>query len=126
MKGAQESSDKPRRERGGQPKYASARARKELAQARIVELKEARLRGMYLRTASVEQTVFEIATEIRLRLENLPGGIAPELAHKDAVAIHGILKREILSVLNRMHDDFGKKLEELAEPDESEFPTVRI
>lgn len=115
-----------KRERGGQPKYATARARKELALARMAELKEERLRGLYCLTSDVEKAVTLVVTEFRVRIEGLPNRLAGELAHKDADSVRALLKKEVHSALTRMHDDACTMVKELSTPDESEFPSSRL
>lgn len=115
-----------KKERGGQPKYASARARRELAQARMAELKEARLRGMYCLTSEVEHAVASVVTDFRLRLEGVPNRIASELAHKDADRIRATLKQEIRAALTQIYDDMDKMTKEVSTPDESEYPSIRM
>lgn len=126
MKAEASPGEKLKREKGGQPKYATARARKELANARIAEIKEERLRGLYCLASEVGQVVDEVITDFRMSLERFPGRLAHELAHKDAGRIRAVLQEEVRGILTKLHEDASKKLKECSTPDESEFPSARL
>lgn len=125
--GHQRSQEKPPQQPVGDDPlgYASARARRELAAARIMEMREGRLRGEYLRTEDAVQVVSDIVSTFRGTLENLPHRLAPQLVGKALDEILAILKAEHRDALTYMSDQLQRQLDECAQPDESEFPSIR-
>ena len=77
------STKESKRVRGGQAKYTSARARRELANARIAELKEERLRGLYLRKDEIEAVLESMFIDFRMILEQMPHRISHQLVNKN-------------------------------------------
>jgi len=89
------------RQRGGQPKYASARARKEHSLANIAEMREGQMRGALAETASVKDAGTEVGTTVRTVLENLADQLAPVLAaESEEHNVHRILSKQMDTALH--------------------------
>ena len=119
------STKESKRVRGGQAKYTSARARRELANARIAELKEERLRGLYVRKDEMESALESCFLDFRRTLEQMPNRISHHLANKNITVVRELLNKEIDSAIYQLYEHCAKELEELAKPDESEYPSTR-
>lgn len=76
---AKRSAGGPKRERGGQPKYASARARKEHHLANMAAIKEQELLGRLLTREDVEFAMHTIGVTLRVGLEGMGVRLAPTL-----------------------------------------------
>lgn len=102
----------PKQPRGGQPKYASARARKEHHMANLAEMREARVRGELCNVADVRQAGAEAGTMLRLKLKNLSASLAGRLV--------GVPHEQIITILDDAFDDvlfeLADAMEQAAEP----------
>jgi len=97
--------------------YATARARKENAQADIAEMERDKQRGQLIERAAVAAAIEDIMTAVRQALEQQPHRIAPLLVGNDLDYIRATLKQEINDVLALMSREFGQRLRQLAGED---------
>lgn len=95
---------------GGQPKYAAARARKELALARIAELKEARLRGVLCRVDDVAAVGAEIGASLRAVCEQFPDRVSGSLVGRTQEQVWTTLNDELESLLADFMSALERKL----------------
>lgn len=104
--------------RGGQPKYASARARKEHHLANIAEMREQHLLGILCKTDDVISAGREIGTVIRARLEGLSSRLSGQLANRDVDNVADTLDREMEQLLRELSADIEKQISEAVRPEE--------
>lgn len=107
----------PVRSRGGQTKYAAARARKEHYLANLAEMREQHLLGILCKTKDVESAGTEVGTIIRARLEGLSSKLYGQLAHRDMDAIAEIIDREMEQLLREISADIIKRITEAVRPE---------
>ena len=116
---ASKRTNEPKRLRGGQPKYANARARKEHCMANIAEIKEARLRGELCLVADVVQGAAEVGLLLRTSLEQLPAQVTPQIYRKEEGETLVILEQAIEALLNRVADSVDSMVKRLETTPES-------
>lgn len=96
-------SDELKRPRGGQPKYASARARKEHHLANMAAIKEQELLGRLLAREEVELAMKSIGAGVRAALEMLPDQTAPLVAPiTDLLEVRALLEDACRNVLHNL------------------------
>lgn len=88
-----------------QETYEAARRRRELAEARLAELKLAEQQGDLVRVAAVRTQVAKLAAGLREGLMQIPARLAPVLAAEtDAALVHDHLLAELRQVLEQVTD----------------------
>jgi len=106
--------DAHNRKRGGQPKYASARARKENALADLAELKRAQLLGNLVEREDMEAAMKFIGGAMRAAIDAMPDQTAPLIAPiSDIDAVCAILEDAGRAVLDRVGDAIARQRREL-------------
>lgn len=100
---AQRSAAGPKRERGGQPKYASARARKEHHLANMAAIKEQELLGRLLAREDAEFAFRHIGTTLRAGLEQMGTRLAPLLYGHGVAQMANVIDEAMRQFL----EDFG-------------------
>lgn len=108
----------PKQPRGGQPKYASARARKEHHMANLAEMREARARGELCRVDDVRQAGAEAGTLLRLKLKSLSVSLAGRLVGMQHEQMVAILDDAFDDVLIELADAMEKAAGTISEPPE--------
>jgi phage terminase Nu1 subunit (DNA packaging protein) len=98
--------------------YATARARKEHAQADIAEMERDKQRGLVIDRAAVAAAVEDVMTTVRQSIEQQPHRVAPMLVGQDLDCIRATLKQENNSALAEMVKDFGKRLRQISGEEE--------
>lgn len=104
--------------RGGQPKYASARARKEHHLANIASMREQQMLGELCKTSDVVSAGNEIGIVIRTRLDALLSNLPGEIAHRDIDDISETLDRRFTELLQGISTDLEKRIKEAVRPEE--------
>ena len=104
--------------RGGQPKYASARARKEHHLANIASMREQQMLGALCQTSEVVSAGNEIGIVIRSRLDALVNSLPGEIAHRDSDDITEILDRKFIELLQGISEELEKRIREAVRPEE--------
>lgn len=100
--------------------YESARARREVAEAAIAEMKQAEMSGLYLVKEAVDAAVFEIARALRDGLTNCARRIAGDVAGEaDADVCEEIIEREHRLLLQSMAHAFAAQVKIHVEVDEA-------
>lgn len=98
----------PAKARGGQPKYASARARKEHHLANIAAIQEAKLAGELMQADEVVGAIANAATTFRCTLEGMPDRLAARIVGKSEGEISAMLAVEMESALEALSNSFQK------------------
>lgn len=98
----------PAKARGGQPKYATARARKEHHLANIAAIQEAKLAGELMQADEVVGAIANATTTLRGALEGMPERVAARLAGKSEAEISALLADEMASALEALSNSFQK------------------
>jgi hypothetical protein len=105
---------------GGQPKYASSRARKELALAQMAELRLAQKSGDLFPLDDVETTLLFFGGEMRAAMENFPDRVTPLISTLSSPEeMYEILKDECRNVLLEIGQAAERKLDALKRGDHS-------
>jgi hypothetical protein len=85
--------------------YHVAKTLREVAEARIAQLKLAELRGELVRAADVKATYAQLAAGLREALLQIPARMAAVLAAEaDQGKVHDILRAELHQVLAQLHE----------------------
>ena len=95
--------------------YASARARKEKAQADMAEMERDKRRGQLLDRAAVEAAFEDILTTMRQALEQHASRVAPQLVGLDLDKIRALLKQETHASLKELVGNFNKAIKAIVE-----------
>lgn len=91
--------------------HDEARTRREIAEASTAEMKEAEMRGQFLKKAEVDAAVFEISRAMRDGLTNCSRRIAAEVAGMTtADACEAVIDREHRALLESMTHSLSSKL----------------
>lgn len=104
--------------RGGQPKYASARARKEHHLANIAAMREQQMLGELCKTSDVVSAGNEIGIVIRFHLDALLNSLPGEIAHHDIDDVAEILGNKFIELLQGISADLEKRIKEAVRPEE--------
>jgi hypothetical protein len=96
---------------GGVDDYLVSRSRREAAEAKMAEMKEAEMRGKYLVKAEVDAAIFEVARAMRDGLNNCARRIAADVAGMDQSAeCEAVIDREHRALLENMSHRLSSKL----------------
>lgn len=91
------------------PMWASARERKEAAQAEMAEMEVAERRGELTPAADVRAAAVAAAVALRNGLEMLPERLAPQVAGlSDEAAIRGLIAHEVEAALTEVAHKLGQ------------------
>lgn len=104
--------------RGGQPKYASARARKEHHFANMASMREQQMLGELCSTKEVRGAGSEAGIVIRAHMEGLLNRLPGQIANKDIDDVAEILDREINELLQAISTVLEKSINEAVRPEE--------
>lgn len=99
--------------------YASARARKEHAQADIAEMERDKQRGLLIERSAVEIAVEDVMTTVGQSLDQISHRVAPMLVGLDLDAIRAVIKQETHSIRSEMVKEFGKRVRQMAGEEEA-------
>lgn len=107
---AKRSADGPKRERGGQPKYAIARARKEHHLANMAALNEQKLLGRVLARDDVELAMKCIGAGVRAAVEALPDQLAPLVGPvTDLHEVHALIADACRNLLQGIEEEVKRQ-----------------
>lgn len=96
----------------GDNDYMEARARRELAEASIAEMKEAEMRGKYLIKEDVDGAFFEVARALRDGLTNCSKRLAADVASLTTPdECEEVIEREHRALLENMSTRLKNKLD---------------
>lgn len=90
---------------GKTPEIFEGKARKVNAEAEIAEMKAGKMRGDLVATHDVRRHLAGLATEVRTRMRNIPGRVAPSIVgDTDERRVKQILGEEIDQALSALAD----------------------
>lgn len=101
---AKRSADRPKRQPGGQPKYASARARKEHHLANMAAIKEQEMLGRLVSRDVARYVLEDAGTCLRVAFEELSMRLAPQLYGLGINEMAIIIDEEV----RRVHESFAE------------------
>ena len=99
--------------------YETARAKREYHEANIAEMKERERAGELVETARIAKALTDIGAIFRASLERLPDRIAAQVAAEtDPDAVHAILEKELIGVLDDIRQAVTSLPEAIATADD--------